>query len=60
MKDQTILEMAFITNYYNYELMVNLPFGLTNVPTTFMTLMNSLFQKYLGSFVLMFMDDILV
>jgi hypothetical protein len=37
-----------------------MPFGLTNAPTIFMTLMNSLFQKYLGRFVLMFMDDILV
>jgi hypothetical protein len=52
--------MTFKTSYGNYEFMVNLPFRLTNAPTAFMTLMNSLFQKYLGNFVLVFMDDILV
>ncbi len=35
-------------------------FGLTNALATFMTLMNSLFQKYLGRFVLVFMNDIFV
>jgi hypothetical protein len=37
-----------------------MPFRLTNALATFMTLMNSLFQKYMGRFVLMFMNDILV
>jgi len=35
-------------------------FGLTTALATFMTLMNSLFQKYLGRFVLVFMNDIFV
>ncbi len=35
-------------------------FGLTNALATFMTLMNSLFLKYLGRFVLVFMNDIFV
>jgi hypothetical protein len=36
-----------------------MPFDLINAPTTFMCLMNTLFQ-YIGSFVIVFMDDILV
>lgn len=36
------------------------PFGLNNAPTTFMCLMNSVFNKYLEKFVLIFLDEILV
>ena len=35
-------------------------FGLTNSPATFMYLMNRVFQIYLDSFVIVFIDDILV
>ena len=37
-----------------------MPFGLTNAPTTFMDLMNRVFQSYLDSFVIVFIEDILV
>ena len=36
------------------------PFGITNVPATFMCLMNSVFSRYLDKFVPVFLDDILV
>ena len=35
-------------------------FGLTNAPATFMELMNEVFRPYLDSFVIVFIDDILV
>ena len=37
-----------------------IPFGLTNAPTTFMDLMNRVFQPYLDRFIIVFIDDILV
>jgi hypothetical protein len=35
-------------------------FGLTNAPTTFMCLMNSVLNKYLDKFILVFVDNVLV
>jgi hypothetical protein len=37
-----------------------MPFGLTNAPSVFIDLMNRVFHKYLDSFVVVFIDDILV
>lgn len=36
------------------------PFGLTNAPSVFMSLMNGVFRIYLEKFIVVFLDDILV
>jgi hypothetical protein len=54
-----IAKTAFSTIYGLYEYLV-MSFGLTNAPTYFMYLMNSVFMSELDKFVVVFIDDILV
>ena len=58
-RDGDIPKTAFRTRYGHYEFLV-MSFGLTNALVAFMDLMNRVFHEYLDSFIIVFINEILI
>ncbi|KAA0061189.1 ty3-gypsy retrotransposon protein [Cucumis melo var. makuwa] len=58
-KDGDVPKTAFRSRYGHYEFIV-MSFGLTNAPAVFIDMINRVFREFLDTFVIVFIDDILI
>ncbi|WP_369333986.1 reverse transcriptase family protein, partial [Vibrio vulnificus] len=58
-EEKSVPKTAFRTRYAHCEFTV-MSFELANTPAAFMSLMNKIFQLYLDTFAVVFIDDILI
>ncbi|XP_070054993.1 uncharacterized protein [Nicotiana tomentosiformis] len=58
-RDSNVPKTAFRTRYGHYEFIV-MSFGLSKAPAAFMDLMNRVFRPNIDSFVIVYIDDILI
>ncbi|KAA0047197.1 reverse transcriptase [Cucumis melo var. makuwa] len=58
-KDGDVPKTTFRSRYGHYVFIV-MSFGLTNAPAMFMDLINRVFREFLDTFVIVFIDDILI
>lgn len=58
-KDNNISKTAFISKYGHYKFIV-ISFGLTNASLVFIDLTNRMFKDFINTFLIIFIDDILV
>jgi hypothetical protein len=58
-KEDYVPKTTFKKKFGHYEFTI-LPFGLTNSPGVFISLMNGVFHEYLDKFIQVFIDDILI